>query len=72
MSRCGNAENRLLLFLGFEDELGESWQASEKEVLDFYFLHLDVTQCSEDTEQIHGLGRLASSKSWLVIVGLLL
>lgn len=75
VSRCDDAENRLrrsnLLFLGIDDEVNETWRVSEKKILDFCSLKLDITLCSGDIERAHRLGQFTGDKSRPIIVKLL-
>ncbi|XP_070381892.1 uncharacterized protein [Dermacentor albipictus] len=73
-NKCDDAENRLrrtnILFLGLQDELGESWDQSEAHITSFCSEHLGISIGSQDIERAHRLGRFQLGKNRPIIVKL--
>lgn len=71
-NKYDDAENRLrrsnLLFLGLQDEFGESWAESEAHIVSFCSEHLDITIDNQDIERAHRLGRFQSVENRPIIV----
>ncbi|XP_049275319.1 uncharacterized protein LOC125759848 [Rhipicephalus sanguineus] len=60
-----------LIFFGFQDAAGETWQDSETKVLAFCEEKLNVSISADAVERAHRLGRFTATKNRPIIVQLL-